>query len=226
MPRTQRVDVGTIVYHVINRANARMQIFNTNEDYQLFEDVLTEAKEEIPSMRILSYCIMPNHWHLVLYPVNDGDLQKFMGWLTLTHTRRWHVAHRTIGSGHLYQGRYKSFPAQSNEYFIQLCKYVERNALRAKLVKRAENWHWSSLWRRERGALEQKKLLSKWPVEMTDDYIVYVNEPDKDDELEELRYSVKRGKPYGKELWSNRMIDRFNLESTIRDPWRPTKKRP
>jgi len=224
MPRNQRTDVGGVVYHIINRANARMRIFDADKDYRLFETTLTEAKEQT-NMRILAYCIMPNHWHLVLYPKKDGDLQKFMGWFTLTQTRRWHVAHKSIGSGHLYQGRYKSFPVQSNEYFIQLCKYVERNPLRAKLVKRAENWKWSSLWRRQNGTKEQQKLLSKWPTGIPDDYLSYVNEPEKDDELEELRYSVHRGKPYGREQWTNRIIDRFNLESTIRDPWRP-KKRP
>ena len=223
MARNARTDVGGIIYHIINRANARMRIFDTPKDYQLFETTLIEAKKQT-NMRILAYCIMPNHWHLVIYPKKDGDLQKFMGWLTMTQTRRWHVAHKSIGSGHLYQGRYKSFPIQSNEYFIQLCKYVERNPLRAKLVKRAENWKWSSLWRREQGSPEQKKLLSKWPTGILDDYLSYVNEPEKDDELEAVRYSVNRGKPYGREQWTNRIIDRFNLESTVRDPWRPKKR--
>src|SRR3989344_1043301 len=143
MPRASRVDIGGLVYHVINRANARAQIFRTDKDYRLFESALEEAKD-LTDMRILVYCLMPNHWHLVLYPRQDGDLQRFMTWLTMTHTRRWHVAHRTIGSGHLYQGRYKSFLVQTNEYFLQLCRYVERNPLRAKLVTKAEQWRWSS----------------------------------------------------------------------------------
>jgi len=223
MARAQRIDVGGILYHVINRANARMRIFDADKDYQLFEVTLAEAKE-LTDMRIVSYCIMPNHWHLVVYPKKDGDLQKFMGWLTMTHTRRWHIAHKTIGSGHLYQGRYKSFLVQTNDYFVQLCKYVERNPLRARLVKRAEQWKWSSLWLRENGAQEQKKLLSKWPTGIPDDYLTYVNEPEKDDELETIQYSINRGKPYGREQWTNRMIDRFSLESTIRNPWRPRKR--
>lgn len=89
-----RVDVADLDYHAINRANARMQIFDNEEDYQLFENVLEEAKEKF-DMRILAYCIMPNHWHLVLNPKKDGDLQKFMGWLSMTHTQRWHSQHRT-----------------------------------------------------------------------------------------------------------------------------------
>ena len=87
MPRVGRTDVGEYVYHIINRANARVQIFDSDKDYQLFEIILEEAVEKF-DMRLLSYCIMPNHWHLVLYPKNDGDLARFMGWLTNTHTRR------------------------------------------------------------------------------------------------------------------------------------------
>jgi putative transposase len=163
MPRTTRIDVGDIVYHAINRANARMKIFDTEEDYLLFEKVLEEAKEKF-GMRILAYCIMPNHWHLILYPKKDGDLQKFIGWVSMTHTQRWHSHHKTAGSGHLYQGRYKSFIVETDRYLLQLFRYVERNALRAKLVKRAEEWKWSSLYRREKRSAEKKKLLNEWPI--------------------------------------------------------------
>lgn len=222
MPRTTRIDVGGVVYHVINRANARMKIFDTDEDYLLFEKVLEDAKEKF-GMRILAYCIMPNHWHLILYPKNDGDLQKFMGWLSMTHTQRWHAHHRTAGSGHLYQGRYKSFLVQTNRYLLQLFRYVERNALRAKLVKKAENWEWSSLYRREEGSDEQKKLLSEWPIDIPKNYLNLVNEPHTNTELESLRYCVNKGKPCGSDEWTSKMIDAFKLESTLRGRGRPKK---
>ena len=166
---------------------------------------------------------MPNHWHLVLYPKQDGDLQKFMGWLSMTHTQRWHSQHNTIGSGHLYQGRYKSFPVQTNEYLLQLLRYVERNALRAKLIKRAEDWQWSSLWRREKGNSKQGKLLSEWPIDIPDNYIDLVNMPQAETEIESLRYSVNRGKPYGSDNWIDRLIDKFDLKSTLRSSGRPKK---
>lgn len=222
MPRATRIDVGDVVYHVINRANARMKIFNADEDYLLFEKVLEEAKEKF-AMRVLAYCIMPNHWHLILYPKNDGDLQKFMGWLSMTHTQRWHSHHKTAGSGHLYQGRYKSFLVQTNQYLLQLFRYVERNALRAKLVKKAENWEWTSLYRREKGNEAQKKLLSEWPIDIPKDYLALVNEPHTNTELESLRYCINKGKPYGSDEWTNKMIDAFKLESTLRGRGRPKK---
>lgn len=222
MPRANRIDVGNVVYHVINRANARMEIFADTKDYKLFEKVLEEAREKF-DMRILSYLVMPNHWHLVLYPKTDGDLQKFMGWVSMTHTQRWHSQHKTIGSGHLYQGRYKSFPIQTNRYLLQIFRYVERNALRAKLVKRAEDWEWSSLYRRENGSIEQKKLLSRWPIDIPADYIKIVNEAQTNVEVESLRYSVNKGKPYGSDGWVSKMIDTFGLTSTLRNPGRPNK---
>lgn len=199
-----------------------MKIFKTDEDYLLFEKVIEEAKEKF-DMRILAYAIMPNHWHLILYPKKDGDLQKFMGWLSMTHTQRWHSKHNTAGSGHLYQGRYKSFIVQTNRYLLQLFRYVERNALRSKLVRRAEYWRWASLYRRERGSVEQKKLLSKWPIDIPKDYLRLVNEPHTNTELESLRYCVNRGKPFGSGEWTSKMIDAFKLESTIRERGRPKK---
>jgi len=221
MPRINRVDVSEIVYHVINRANARTQIFDKDQDYLLFEKVLANAQEKF-DMRILSYCIMPNHWHLILYPKQDGDLQKFMGWLSMTHTQRWHSQHKTIGSGHLYQGRYKSFPVQTNDYLLQLFRYVERNALRAKLVEKAEDWKWSSLYLREKGNNDQN-FLTEWPIDIPDNYINWVNEPQTIKELELLRCSVNKGKPFGAEEWADGMIKKFNLKSTLNNPGRPRK---
>ncbi|MFC1751738.1 transposase [Patescibacteria group bacterium] len=165
MPRIGRVDVGNKVYHVINRANACVRIFDNDADYKQFESILEEAVEKF-NMRLLAYCIMPNHFHFVLYPENNGELSKFMGWLTNTHTRRWHTAKEKIGQGHLYQGRYKSFLCQENNYLITLLRYVERNAKRAKLVRKAEDWKWSSVWRREFGTIQQKKILSSWPMKI------------------------------------------------------------
>ena len=155
MPRVARIDVGGYVYHVLNRANARAQIFDDDQDYKAFEKILEEAVEDY-DMRILAYCLMPNHWHLVLYPKNDSDMQKFMSWLTNTHTRRWHTEKKTIGHGHLYQGRYKSFICQEDNHFLTLVRYVERNAKKANLVQKAGKWRWRSVWRRENGTAIQK----------------------------------------------------------------------
>ncbi|MDO8572198.1 MAG: transposase [bacterium] len=222
MPRITRTDIGNHCYHVINRANARLPIFFTEKDYILFENVLEEAQEKF-SMRILAYCLMPNHFHLVLYPRNDGDMGKFMQWLTLTHTQRWHQINNTKGTGHLYQGRYKSFLIQEDNHLLSVIRYVERNALRAKLVKKAENWGFCSLARRLSRDTRKKKLLSAWPISEPEDYLLFVNTPQPKEEEENIRASVVRGKPLGTDTWTVKVIKKFRLEATIRSPWRPQK---
>ena len=219
MGRPLRAAAGGIIYHVLNRANGRQVMFETPQDYQLWEQVLQEAQVQVP-VRILAYCVMPNHWHLVLWPRRDGDLSRFMAWLTLTHTQRWHAQHQSVGSGHLYQGRYKSFPVQSDEHFLTVCRYVERNAFRAKLVKQAENWQWSSLWRRTQGPT-YRQWLTDWPVTRPRQWVNWTNEPQTDEELEAVRQCVQRGRPYGKEFWVQRTTNRLNLESTLRPRGRP-----
>jgi len=144
MPRVARVAVRGEVYHCINRSNGRVTMFTTDEDYRHFESLLQE-RVELVGMRILAYCIMLNHWHLVLYPYNDGDMGEFMCWVTTTHVRQRRAQTETIGHGHLYQGTYKLFPAETETHLQQLMVCVEQNPLRAKLVKRAEGWQWSSL---------------------------------------------------------------------------------
>lgn len=220
MPRANRVDVANQIYHVLNRANARVQIFDNEEDYQMFEQILKEAKEKF-DMRILAYSIMPNHWHLVLYPKNDGDLQLFMSWLSNTHTKRWHALKNTVGQGHLYQGRYKSFICQDNSHFLTLVRYVERNPKKANLVEKAEDWKWGSVWRREKGTEEKKKLLSEWPASRPKDYLKYLNEPQSENEEKAIQNAILRGSPYGEEGWINKIIKKFKLESTVRQRGRP-----
>jgi putative transposase len=151
------------VYHALNRAVARLPLFQKDRDFQAFERVLGEALEEAP-IRLLSYCLMPNHWHMVLWPEKDGELTAFLRWLTHTHSMRWHAHYHTGGTGHIYQGRFKSFPVETDEHLYTVLRYVERNALRANLVSRAEEWRWGSLWRRQHGDTEALARLHAWPV--------------------------------------------------------------
>ena len=147
MPRHPRAAPGGYVYHCLNRAVARLPLFQKDDDYHAFEHVLTMALERHP-IRMLSYCIMPNHWHFVLWPERDGQLTDFLRWLTHTHTQRWHAHYHTSGTGHLYQGRFKSFPIAEDDHLYTVLRYVERNPRRANLVAQAERWRWSSLHQR------------------------------------------------------------------------------
>ena len=223
MPRTARVAPGDVIFHVLNRANARSRIFENERDYHALEHVMADTIQHVP-VRILAYCLMPNHWHMVLWPQQDGELGAFMQRLTTTHVRRWHLHRHSVGSGHLYQGTYKSFPIQDDKHFLTVCRYVEQNALRAGLVKTAENWRWSSLWLRLLGKSEQDKpALSEWPVARPQNWVSLVNQPQASKELEAVRLSVQRGRPYGGEVWQRWMIKRLGLESTFRSRGRPHK---
>ncbi len=210
------------MFHVLNRGVGRQALFRKPADYSAFEDCVEETLDKVP-MRICSYCVMPNHWHLVLWPEHDGDLAQFMQRLTVTHVTRWQKSRQRVGEGHVYQGRFKSFPVETDEYFYQLVRYVERNALRANLVPHAEDWQWSSLWRREAGTAEQKRLLSKWPLPRPRKWVSFVNEAETEAELESLRRCVQRGQPFGADQWIEETARQLNLESTLRPRGRPRK---
>jgi len=211
-----------MVYHVLNRANAKMTIFDSPDDYAAFEQILLAAIERY-QMRLLAYQVMPNHWHMVLWPREDDDLSRFVGWLTLTHTQRWHAHRQSAGSGHVYQGRFKSFPVQEDQHFLTVCRYVERNALTAGLTARADQWRWGSLWRFAHGTAKEKAILSSWPVRRAPGWIDHVNQPLTDREQASIRRSIDRGSPLGDVDWIKQTVKRLGLESTQRPRGRPRK---
>ena len=196
MVRGPRIDIGDHVYHVLNRGNGRAQMFYTGADYADFEYLLNEMRETY-DMRILAYTIMPNHWHLLLYPRKDGDMGKALHWLTTSHVRRHHTRNKTIGHGHLYQGTYKSFMTATDRHLLTVLKYIERNPIRAKLADKPEDWKWGSAHRRITGTSQQKHLLSELPVELPKNYRSWIGEPEASEEINEVRYSVEKGTQFG-----------------------------
>ena len=196
MGRPVRSPAADVVYHVLNRANGRQRLFDDDGDYAAFEQVLAQASARV-SMRLLAYCVLPNHWLLVVWPRQDGDLSRFMHWLTLTHTQRWHQHRRTVGEGHVYQGRFKSFPVETSEYLVTVCRYVERNPVWAGLVERAEQWRWSSVGMGGSGPVHA------WPMERPSKWFDWVNEGEANEQLSAIRKSVTKGQPCGSEAWVN-----------------------
>ena len=222
MPRKARVAPGGLVYHVLNRAVARLPLFQKDGDYEAFERVLARALEEHPT-RLLAYCIMPNHWHLVLWPRKDGELTAFVRWLTHTHTMRWHAHYHTSGTGHLYQGRFKSFPIAADDHFLNVVRYVERNALRANLVQRAEQWRFGSLWRRLHPNAQPPFAFDAWPIPQPAHWTRLVNQPLSETEMKAIRQAVVRGSPFGPDLWQKQVARRLGLQYTLRPRGRPKK---
>ena len=218
MPRTARASKGGVIYHVINRGNGRGQVFHDEEGYAAFVELLGKAHERM-KMEVLSYCLMPNHFHLVLRPPDDDSLGTWMHWLLTSHVRRHHRRYGT--SGHVWQGRFKAFPVQEDDHLLTVLRYVERNPLRANLVRDASAWPWSSLrwWRqRKRPAFlcPTKDVLSpKWAAR--------VQQPETDSELAALRRSVIRGTPFGGAAWMDRIARKLGLEFTLNPRGRPRK---
>jgi putative transposase len=222
MGRALRAADAGYAYHVLNRANARLPRFRKDPDFEAFERVLAEACQRY-APRLLAYGLLPNHWQLVLWPAADGLLSRFVGWLTLTHTQRYHAHYHSAGGGHLYQGRFKSFPVEAEAHFLTVCRYVERNALRAGLVRRAEPWRWGSLWRRHTAATVDRSWLSAMPVPCPAAWAEEVNAPQSEEELEDLRRCVQRGQPYGGARWVKATAAKLALETTFRPRGRPRK---
>src|SRR5258708_11168441 len=143
MARRRRCAPAGELQHVFNRGSRKGNPFEVEEDYILFVQLLDEARSRYP-MRILTYCLMPNHWHLLLWPEHDGDLSKYMHWLTGTHARLWRRATATEGQGAVYQSRFAAVPIIDSWHLLIAWRYIERNPLVASLCDRAEAWPWSS----------------------------------------------------------------------------------
>jgi len=218
MPRTARASVGGICYHVINRGNAQAQVFHKNGDYQSFVELIGLACRRIP-MRVLAYCVMPNHFHLALWPRSDQDLGRWMQWLLTAHVRRYHQHYRS--SGHVWQGRFKAFPIEQDDHLLTVLRYIERNPLRARLVEGAEDWRWSSLqhWQ----ATSKVSGIDPGPVPRPENWPQWVNQPLTTSELEDVRHGVSRGTPFGSIVWVSRMAAELGLTANLRPRGRPRK---
>ncbi len=204
-------------YHFLNRGSRRAQVFHKDGDYQAFLDIIAEAGLRVP-MRVLAFCLMPNHFHLALWPLGDGDLSRWMHWLLTTHVGRYQRHYHT--SGHVWQGRFKAFPIEEDDHLLTVLRYIERNPLRAGLVARAEDWPWSSLHGGAHGPWldagpESARRGAEW--------VVGVNAAMFDGELVRLRLSAERGTPFGSEGWTRESAERLGLESSLGARGRPHK---
>jgi putative transposase len=214
MPRTARASAANSCYHVLNRGNARVCVFYDDDDYAAFVTLINEATLRVP-MRTIAYCLMPNHFHLILWPRGDGDVSRWMQWLLTAHVRRHARLHRT--TGHIWQGRFKAFPIQEDGHLLTVVRYVERNPLRAGLVGRAEDWPWSSLHGFAHGRPSPALDPGPESARRGEGWARWVNAPMTEAELERLHRSVARGVPFGSGSWTAESAERPGL----RPPGRP-----
>ena len=206
MPRIPRGQQGGYAYHVINRGNGRATVFHKPQDFEAFVSVLAEAKQR-HRVKLFAFCLMPNHFHLVIEPEHTTALSRFMQWLLTSHVRRYHQHYGS--SGHVWQGRFKSFPVQRDEHLITVLRYVLQNPVRAGLSSTAHEWRWSSLRR--------PQITDVCPVS-DDEQLAELIEQDK---LATIRECVNRQRPFGRKDWQAEMAATYGLGSTLRPRGRP-----
>ncbi len=202
-----------------NRGNARRTVFRKDGDCAAFVQLLREAGQRV-NVRLLAFCLMPNHFHLALWPRRDGDLSAYMMWLPTAHVRCYHQHYHS--SGHVWQGRFRSFPIQEDDHLLRVLRYIERNPVRAGLVQRAQEWRWSS------AAAERDDLpvLDPGPVPRPPDWLSHVNEPQTEAEVARLRECLGRRRPYGDAAWTLQTARRMDLEASLRPRGRPREQMP
>jgi len=210
------------VFHVLNRAVARLTIFEKPADYDAFLRVIHETWEIVP-LPIFAMVLMPNHWHFVVRPTSDDQVSEFFQRLTVTHTMRYHAHYKTSGTGHVYQGRFKSFPIQRDEHLLIAMRYVERNPVRANFVELAEEWQWGSAYARQQPEDKRRWLTAPVDPPLPRQWRFWVNKAETDAEVKSLRHCIQRGLPFGDERWVKSSSVRLNLESAIRPRGRPRK---
>jgi len=220
MGKVPRVDIAEHYYHVLNRGNAKQQIFFDESDYRMFESVLLLGIKKF-DIEVYAYCVMPNHFHFVLKTLSDGEMGRFMQWITLTHTSWIHVKNDSVGYGHIYQGRYKSFVIEDDIYLQAVLRYVEQNPLRAGLVTNLEEWVWTSFYKRKYYTGKLAKNLTVHPYQQSKEYETFVSELLPENVYSELKKSSTKGKPFGSEEWVNTTIEQYGLQATIRTVGRP-----
>jgi putative transposase len=210
-----------MVFQILNQGVGRRTLFEKPADYLAFERVVDETLR-VCRMRIWAYCWMPNRWHFIMWPEHDGDLSMFMQQFTNVHVKRSKQHYHESHYGHLDQRRFESFPVQTNDSFYQVTRYVERNALRASLVERAEACPWSKVGCGKR-SFASFSLTSDWPLNRPKEWLEIVNRTLHDAELAALWRCVNRRSPLGDDLWSSEIEQRLELESTKRVRGRPRK---
>jgi putative transposase len=201
----------------MNRGVRRSTLFKQSGDYEAFFHVMNEAVDKV-DMRLLAFTLMPNHWHLALWPREDGDLTEYVGKASQRHACRWTRVHETRGTGPVYQGRFKAIPVETGVHLLTVLRYVERNPVRAGLVRRAEDWPWSSA---SDCVSTSRPAVSEWPMPRPERWLDLVNEPEPDLGLAALRECVTRSAPYGSDAWRDETVARLGWTTGVRPQGRP-----
>ncbi len=226
MPRPLRPIDDCLVYHVINRGNNRAPVFNDDGDYEAFLKAIGDLKTRRP-FDLFGYCLMPNHIHLLIRAL-ETPISRIMQSLLISHTQRYHRRHHS--GGHVWQGRFKSPVIQDDDHLLTVLRYIEANPLRARMVKAAGDYRWSSFSAHGLGLtdalldpLSEYENLAKTPATRRRRWSSFVHKKPTDEELAAIRSSCSTGLPFGAAAWVEGLATRLGLDLTIRPRGRPRK---
>lgn len=197
MPRRQLAGSGGFVFHVMNRSAKQLTLFDTPFEYEMFLQVLAAADTACP-IRLLEYCVMPNHWHLLVWPERDDQLSRYMRWITGVHAQRWRQARGQPGKGAVYQGRYRWVAVQSGTHYDVARRYIQQNPVRAQLVACPDDWPWSSASCEPALA---RPTLAQGPLSLDTRHASLVDRLLDADTAQAMRASLKSGHPFGDPQW-------------------------
>jgi putative transposase len=191
MPHRPRIVSPGDIIHIVNRGNDKKIIFPEPLDYAAFLVLLREARERY-GVQLYAFCLMPNHFHLVVRVDSLDEISAYMHWVQRQHACDLRFLNRTRGHGHIFQRRYWSKNVEGDGHLMNVVRYVEANPVRANMVDAAEQWEWSSLWDRVSG---ERDLLHPLPIWLPDDWVTIVNVPQQRIDLETIRRPSRRGRP-------------------------------
>ena len=220
MSRPKRIEKGMMLYHVSNHTWKHLRVFGSKANRQLFVEAMSQVQQRVP-VRIVSYCILKDHWHILLWMNRVPRLSEFMKRLLVMHSQRWHSIHNSLGGGTLYTGRYKSFPVQKS-HCCSVMRFIESHPVRSGEVDNPLDWEFGSYFCRYEDTPPLE--LSQPPNACGSNYRQLVKRGSPQKDLAAIRNSIKRGAPYGDPAWVARTAKALELESTLRRRGRPSKK--
>jgi len=220
MPRLARNVFSGIPHHVTQRGNRREDVFFSDEDRQIYLTWLKEYSQK-HSLEVLAYCLMTNHVHLVVVPKTEKSLQEVLKPLHMRYAQR--INRKKGWKGHLWQGRFFSSPLDE-AYLWAAIRYVERNPVRAKILKKAEKYPWSSA-AAHCGIKTDEVLTSNttwWKkFAQIEDWAAWLAEGEEPDKLLVLRRNIDKGLPSGSERFIKKLEALSGKKLRFRPQGRP-----
>ncbi|GAC1308070.1 MAG: transposase [Isosphaeraceae bacterium] len=227
MGRPPRTIGDDLIYHALNRGNNGQRVFDDDDDLGAFLQTMGQTQTRYP-FRLYGYCLMPNHFHLLLKPEPGVSISRVLQSITVAHTWRHHKRHQSLG--HVWQGRFKSPVIQDDEHFWTVLRYIEANPVRAKLVEDPSAYRWSSYCAHALGKVEplltelpgwndlgstEKQRRTRWRAKVVGEIV--------EDELNAVRASARLGRPFGSPAWTEATARRLGIPLGDRPRGRPKK---